>query len=262
MRKLTISPGNATSCILLFSFFVFLSSSVNAQITVYQYRHVADDKIEEFLKRETTYWSKVAQKAIDNKKLSFWAVLEKIGGYDLPNSSNYLFINTYPDIDNAGDIWGNAEAITGVKMDQIETGSMSTVTSQLFLHEEGWAQAANAAPETDFNYVVMLYHNTNYTDSLIGLEKKYWLPFIQKAMDNKQTPQKAWGNAVVLSPSGDNIKFNTVSYDLFKTFKDALMPQWDPKTVFPMKGLQQIDKLEINRRGSIVYRIVKVVAAN
>lgn len=261
MRKLTISPANAGSCILLF-ISIFFSSFVTAQITVYQYRHVPDDKVEEFLKRETTYWSKVAQKAVDDKKLSFWAILEKVGGYDLPNSSNYLFINTYTDIDNAGDIWGNAEAITGLKMDQVETGSLSTVTSQLFLHEENWAQAANASPEKDFNFVVMLYHNSNYPDSLIGLEKKHWAPFIQKAMDNKQTPQRGWGNAIVLSPSGDNIKFNTVSYDLFTTLKDALMPQWDPKIVFPMKGLQQIDKIEINRRGSIVYRIVKVVASN
>src|SRR5258705_12791177 len=69
-----------------------------AQITTYQYRHVPDEKIDEFIKRETTYWSKVAQKAVDNKKMSFWALLEKIGGYDLLNSSNFLFINTFPDI--------------------------------------------------------------------------------------------------------------------------------------------------------------------
>lgn len=44
-------------------------------ITVYQYRRVPDDKIEEFLKRETTYWSKVAEKAVKDKKMTFWAVL-------------------------------------------------------------------------------------------------------------------------------------------------------------------------------------------
>ncbi len=48
----------------------------------------------------------------------------------------------------------------------------------------------------------MVYHNTNFPDSLIALEKKYWSPFIKKAMDNKQTPQMGWGNAVVLSPTG------------------------------------------------------------
>jgi hypothetical protein len=105
----------------------------------------------------------------------------------------------------------------------------------------------------------MIYHNTNYPDSLIGLEKTYWSPFIKKAMDNKQTTQMAWGNAVVLSPSGDNIKFNTISYDLFKTLQDALMPNWSSNIQFPNEGLGKINSLELNRRGSVVYRVVKVV---
>ena len=233
-------------------------------ITVYQYRHVPDNKIDEFVKRETTYWSKVAEAAVKNKSMSFWALLEKVGGYDLPNSSNYLFVNTFPNIDKVGDVFStaSAEKIAGVPMAKMETNSISTTTSQFFLHDVGWAQAANVNPPADFNYVVMIYHNTNYPDSLIALENKYWSPFIQKAMDNKQTPQKGWGNAAVLSPSGDNIKFNTVSYDLYKTLQDALMPVWDPKTVFPNEGLEKIGGLEINRRGSAIYRIVKVVSSN
>src|SRR6266498_1097271 len=226
MRKIIL---NFRAVKLFTAFLVVFQLQSTAQsndrsITVYQYRRVPDNKIDEFIKRETTYWSKVAQKAVDKKQLSFWALLEKVDGYDLPNSSNYLFVNTYPDIDSIGAVWSKAEKITGMKMAQIETNSISTTTSQFFLHNENWAQAKNAVPEKDFNYVVMIYHNSNNPDSLIGLEKQYWSPFIQKAMDDNMTPQKAWGNAVILSPSGDDIKFNTVSYDLFKNLRDALMP--------------------------------------
>ena len=250
---------------LLVIVFIFcFQSGLIAQdrsITSYQYRRVPNDKIDEFLKRETTYWTKVAQKAVDNKKMSFWALLEKVGGYDLPNSSNYLFINTFPNIDDAMSMWSDVEQVAGVPMSQMETGSFTVTTSHFFLHSQDWAQAATAKPETDFNFVVMLYHNSNAPDSFINLEKKYWKPFIQAAMDKKQTTQKAWGNASVLSPSGDNIKFNTVSYDLFATLQEALMTTWDPKTVFPTKGLTMLDKIRINRPGSVVYRIVKVISA-
>lgn len=244
--------------VLLIGFFQLNSFS---QISVYQYRHVPDKNVEEFVKRETTYWSKVAEKAVANKTMTFWALFEKVGGYDLPNSSNYLFVNTFPNIDKVNEVFSNVEAIAGVKMSEMETGSLSTTTSQFFLHGDGWAQDAKANPATDFNYVVMVYHNTNYADSLISLEKKYWGPFIQKAMDKDQTPQMAWGNAVVLAPMGDNIKFTTVSYDLYKTLQDALMPVWDPKTVLPTKGLDMINKLELTRRGISVYRVVKVVSS-
>lgn len=233
-----------------------------AQITMYQYRRVPDDKIDSFIYRETTYWSKVAQKAVDSKKLSFWALLEKIGGYDLPNSSNFLFINTYPNIDTGFTIWDPTSVFPGVSFDKIETNSMSTTTSTFFLHDENWAQAANVVPDKEFNFVKMLYHNSEYPDSLIGLEKKYWQPFIQSTMNKKQTKQVGWGNAIVLGPQGDNIKFNTVSYDLYSTLQEALMPWWDPKTVFPTKGLGMIDKIETNRRGTAFYRVVKVVTSN
>jgi hypothetical protein len=185
-----------------------------------------------------------------------------VGGYDLPNSSNFLFINTFPNIDKAGDVFGSVEKIAGVPMAKMETNSLSSTTSQFFLHDRGWTQAANANPANDFKYVEMIYHNTNNPDSLIALENQYWSPFIKKAMDNKQTPQMAWGNSIVLSPSGEDIKFNTVSYDLFKTLKDALMPNWDPKTLLPIEGLNKINAIEINRRASVIYRIVKVVSSN
>ena len=248
---------------LLALFFISgIQITATAQVTTYQYRHVADDKIAEFLKRETTYWSKVAQKAVDNKQMSFWALLEKVDGYDLPNSSNYLFVNTFSNIDSAGDMWGTAESVAGVKMEQMETNSISTTTSQFYLHDQDWAQAKTATPEKDFNYVVMNYHNSSAPDSFITLEKKFWKPFIQAAMDKKQTRQVAWGNAVVLSPSGEDIKFNTVSYDLFATLQDALMQTWDPKTVFPSKGLGMLDKIRTNVTGRNVFRVVKVVSAN
>lgn len=262
MKKSSQLSSVVIHCITAIAFVVCFQVNVNAQdhsITTYQYRRVPNDKIEEFIKRETTYWSKVAEKAVKDKTMTFWALLEKVGGYDLPNSSNYLFINTFPDIDKVGDVYNNVESVAGVKLSEMETNSFTTTTSQFFLHDMNFVRRAKSVPEKDYNYVEIVYHNSNYADSLINLEKKYWGPFIQKAMDAGQTPQMAWGNAVVLAPLGDNIKFTTVSYDLYKTLQDALMPQWDPKTVFPTKGLGMIDKIELNRRGISVYRVVKVV---
>ena len=87
--------------VMFFTMAIMLGSfnSIKAQdITTYQYRHVSPDKVAEFIKRETTYWSKVARKAIDDGKMSFWALLEKVGGTDLGTASNYMFVNSFPDI--------------------------------------------------------------------------------------------------------------------------------------------------------------------
>jgi hypothetical protein len=250
--------------ILAVSFIFCFQSGLSAQnrdISVWQYRRVPDNKRDEFIKRETTYWAKVAESAAKQKKMTFWALLEKVGGYDLPNNSNFLFINTFPNIDDVGDVFTNSkiESVAGVKMAAMETGSMSTTTSEFFMHSEGWAQHEKAVAAKDFNYIVMVYHNTNNPDSMINLENMYWQPFIQKAMNANQTPQKGWGNARLLAPQGDNIKFTTVSYDLFSNLHDALYPNWNANTVFPMNGLDLISKISMNRNGISVYRIVKVV---
>lgn len=260
-RQTSISMVKWISALILCYFFVPLKADAqDRSITVYQYRRVPDDKIEEFLRRETLYWSKVAEKASKDKTMTFWAVLEKVGGYDLPNNSNFLFVNTFPDIDKANAVFSDVESVAGVKMEAMETNFMSVTTSQFFLKDQNWVQAANVDPAKDFNYIVMNYQNTDYPDSMVNLEKKYWMPFIQKAMNAKQTPQLGWGNSVVLAPVADNIKFTSVSFDLFRTLQDALLPAWDPKLVFPTKVLDMIGKIAQNCRGITVYRIVKVVA--
>jgi len=62
-------------------------------------------------------------------------------------------------------------------------------------------------------------------------------------------------------PKTTDQKVTTISYYLYKTMQYALYPNWDPKVVFPEKGLGMINKLALNRRGIAVYRMVKVVAS-
>lgn len=232
-------------------------------ITTYQYRQVAPDKIDEFIKRETTYWSKVARKAIDKGTLTFWGLLEKVGGNDMENSPNYLFINTYTNIDgNLGDVWNAAPLFPGVPMAKIETNSISKTTSTIFLNDDGWQQSDKSDPSKDFRYVVMNYHNSSSPSQFIATEKNQWGPFIKSAMDKNQTDQKAWGNSIVLSPTGGSMKFNCVSFDLFSTLKGALMQTWSADIKFPTTGLDSLQKISLNDPERVIYRVVKVESKN
>lgn len=258
--------GIMIAIILFYSDHLFAQATTSPPpdpgITIYQYRRVPNDKVAEFIKRETTYWAEVAQKALAKGNLTFWALLEKQGEVDMEESSNFLFINTYKNIDAAGEVWGGAAAaFPNVSMDKMETNSMSTVTSNIFLRSDGWQQAADANSDKDFKYLRMIYHKTNSPGDLIAMEKKHWAPFIKAAMDKNQTSQRGWGNARALSPLGPEM-FSTVSYDLYPSLKEALSPTWDPKTVMPSEGLEEINKLETGERAQVVYHIVKAVSMN
>lgn len=237
--------------------------NVHAQdISVYQYRKVDNDKVDEFIKRETEYWSKVAQKAVDDGKLKFWALFQKVGGYDLENSSNFLFINTFADIDKTDGIWDAKALFPDVPMEDIETYSMSRNTSTLFVRAHHFEMAEGANPENDFKYLSMIYHDASNPGDLVELEKEHWAPFIKAAMDNGQTTQKGWGNAVILSPSGPDMKYNTISYDIYPSLKETLSPTTSDDIQYPQYGLTLINELERSRRSSVVYKIVKVINAD
>ena len=177
--------------IFFIAFILSCSNTLKAQgITTYQYRYVAPENVTEFIKRETTYWSNVAQKAIDKGTLTFWGLFEKVGGSDLQNSPNFLFINTFKDIDgNMNDMWNAAALYPKIPLNQIQTNTLSKVTSNIFLSDDGWQQRNNVVAAKDFKYVVMNYHNSSNPGNFIATENKHWQPFIQAAMNAKQTPQ-------------------------------------------------------------------------
>ena len=105
----------------------------------------------------------------------------------------------------------------------------------------------------------MNYHLAENAGAFINAEKTIWKPFLQSAMDKKQTQQIGWGNASVLSPTGGDMTFNSVSYDLFRTLQDALLTPWAPDLVVP-DNLDMIDKMRKHESARVIYRIVKVVS--
>lgn len=255
-------PKLLMGAILFFALFTGNHQSVQAQdISTYQYRHVAPDKIAEFIKRETTYWSKVAQAAIDKGNLTFWALCEKVGGSEEPNSPNFLFVNTYKDINNVNSVWNPAVVFPNIPLDKMETNSISTTIATIFVRDYAWQQSAKAVPAKDFKYLVYNYYYSSEPSTFVELEKKYWGPFIKSTMDNNEVTQVAWGNSIILSPrpSGGDMKFNSLSVDIFPTLKDALMPNWSSNVTFPREELDSLHKISLTPSASNIFRVVKVV---
>jgi len=229
------------------------------EITTYQYRHVDAAKADEFVKRETTYWSKVARKAIDSGKMSFWALLEKVGGTNINSASNYLFVNSWPDLNaDLSHVFDPTKLFPGIPMSKMSTDAMSTVTDEIFVMNDGWQEIVKVDPAKDYQYVLFNYHNSSNPAEFNRLEIAHWGPFIKAAMDNNQVDQKAWGNSIVLTPTGGNMKFNCLSVDLYSNIKSALAPTWSPAVVFPNAGLDSLQKISLDPPARILYRIVKV----
>lgn len=231
-------------------------SSYAQEVTSYMYRHIPQDKLGEVLEKEQKYWSKAARKAIDDGQLTFWGVFVKVGGFDLPNSHNVLYINTFKDINNQDDIWNKMEELfPDAKPEDYETWGPDYgrgIEHQLFLKASGWQEKAGAV-EDDYKIIKIVYHNTESPAAFVDTEIEHWGPFIKKQMDAGSTKQVAWGNALLLPPRGHKIPFNSVSYDIYKTMGDALVPG---ELEIPEGFWAPFDEIEAQPRMEMLYSIV------
>ena len=191
--------------------------------------------------------------------MSFWALLEKVGGTDLATAPNFMFVNSWPNMNaDLNDVFNPAKLFPGIPVSKISTDAMSTVTDEIFVMNDGWVEIAKVNPVKDYNYVLLNYHNSSDPAEFNRMEKTHWQPFIKAAMDNNQVDQKAWGNSLVLAPTGGDMKFNCLSLDLYSNLKSALAPTWSSDVKFPTAGLDSLQKISLAPPVRALYRIVKV----
>jgi hypothetical protein len=254
MKKLTLVLLGLLFCI----------PSMMAQgITTHQYRRVEPQNMAEYLKRETTYWQKLAESEVTKGNLTFWAILQKVGGLDQENGSNILIVNSFNNMDTANDIWGNVQALfPDKKMEDINTDGLAKNTATIFLRDlNNHVQGANVDPEKDFNYVYILYHNSKDMAKHLTFEAEKWKPMAKKAMDEGKTTMKGWGNSVVVSPESNKFPYSSSSYDLYASVTDALGPGFSEDFVWPDNFFADVTDNPAGPRHKNLYRIVAVVSS-
>ena len=251
MKKLTLIVLG-----LLFSIPVTMAQ----EITVHQYRRVAPENMQEYLKRETTYWQKLAESEVKKDNLTFWAILQKVGGLDQQNGSNILIINSFKNMDTANEIWGNLQALfPDTKMEDMDTWNLAENRATIYVRSLGNdITVPNVNPENDFKYVYIIYHNPVNTNKFLDFEATKWKSLAEKAMADGMTTMKGWGNAVVVSPESSKFPYKTQSYDLFASLTDALGPTFKEGFTWPDDFMTDIEGNEAGPRHKNLYRIIAV----
>ena len=216
--------------------------------------------MEEYLKRETTYWAKWAEKEVTKGNLTFWAILQKVGGIDQDTSPNILIINRFKDIDKGADWAGIAAMFPDVKMEDIETWGISANVHQIFLNDLPNHIRAENTGNDDYKFVRVIYHDVKNLGQHLTFESEKWKPMVEKAMKEGKTTMKGWGNQTVVSPVTSTFTYSSYSYDIFSSMQDALLPAFSEDFTMAdgfWDGFQQ----NYNKRNSNLYYIVSSAAA-
>jgi hypothetical protein len=247
---------------ILLSLFLSLQFINSQEVTTHEYRHVPTENMDEYLKRETTYWSKLAEREIKKGNLTYWAILQKVGGENIPNTPNVLTINSYTNMDERENMWGGiSQLFPNVKLEDMATEDLCTRTDIIYLRKINGVEVENADPDKDFRYVHLIYHNTINVGKHFEFENTTWAPLLKKAMDKGITTMRGWENYIVVSPVANEFPYSSASYDFYSTIHHALSETFSDNMEF---GEGFFDNLNANYAGpknSHLYRIVKVVRA-
>ena len=202
--------------ILLIASFFFVCISY-AQVSYLQYRHVPSDKEQEFLEKETQYWSKVAKAAIDNGAMSGWALWRKVS-VTAPDAPNYVFVNTFSSIDKIDQsaVWSDENIKKmGVSPDMVETNSFTTISFDYWMQLEDTVSG-------DYKFAVVNYAKPNSLSGFIEENKTLWKPFHQSNITGKTMGMTSWGLMSVIYPKGNLAKFSCFTWDGFNTMADVM----------------------------------------
>ena len=243
----------ATLCCTAFA--VLLGSSpLFAQVAVLQYRYVPPENVEEFIYRETTFWSEVARKAIDEGNMMGWELWQRVGGIDMDEGANFFFVNVFENKDGIGQdgIWNPAAVFPDRRPEDMSTDGLSTVKHQIILEAESFV--GDLQPQ----FMKINYVKASDLTRYIELETTVWQPFITEQMNAKNTDQTSWGVASVLHPTGADTPFNAMTIDGFQTLSGAISPNWNPDVDVQTPDLTEFD--EVHTKVWIQsYALVKAV---
>lgn len=238
-------------------FMLFLLPLMQAQAVIMaQYHHVDAENRAEFIHRETTYWAEIAKAAIKDGKMRNWQLWEKVGGWNIDDSPNFIFINGFAAIDNMNnlnDVWNPSKVFPKVRMKDMGTRGLSTLKHQLVFTGNAFAGSNEVA-----SFIRVNYSKASDLDKYLELEKTMWQPFIKGQMQSGNTSQVSWFSAVKIMPFGADFPFNAVSVDSFNKLSEAIMPRTSYKTAPTYPDMTAINKVHKKQRIQ-VYRLIKEV---
>ncbi len=232
------------------------SSPLLAQVAVLQYRSVPPRNVQEFVYRETTFWSEVARKAINEGKMLGWELWQRVGGMNVDDSPNFFFVNMFETKDGIGQggIWDPAAVFPDRRPSDMSTNGMSSTKHQLII------QVDDYVGEEQAQYMVVNYAKASDLARYVELERTVWQPFITEQMNAKNTDQTSWGVATVLNPGGDDMPFNAMTVDGFQTLSGAISANWNPDVEVEFPDLTELN--DVHTKAWIqVYSLVKAVWA-
>ncbi|WP_276391982.1 hypothetical protein [Eudoraea chungangensis] len=203
--------------LLVIAAILLFSGTLVGQVAYVQFRTVKDGKQNEFVTKETKYWSKVAKKAIDKGLMTGWSLWRKVGITER-GAPNYVIMNTFASAESIDQsaIWSaeNLEAM-GVSPGMVQTNDIAPTAFDYWLKIEDMIPGEN-------KYVVVNYARPKNLGGFISENKSLWKPLHAKTIKSGEAGMTGWGMMSVIHPKGNMSRFSVLTWDGFGKMSDVM----------------------------------------
>lgn len=206
------------------------------EIASVAHRFVEREDMAEYIKREQDYWKPIAEKAIEEGRMSVWSVWQRIGGFNMDEEPNILI---YAEFDKTSDLelYGSGapawkKVFPDKKFSDISVRDL--FEAKAYLYQKPLVNMVSAGsvemPEIiRINFVKAPGTLSEY----LRLENEVWGPFVAEQIEKGSTNIASWYLGQVIEPGGSDRPYDAVTVDGFRSLAEALDPRFDEGIEMP-----------------------------
>ena len=216
---------------------LFSVASIEAQeIASVAHRFVERENMAEYIKREQDYWKPIAEKAIEEGRMSVWTVWQRIGGFNMDEEPNILI---YAEFDKTSDLelYGSGapawkKVFPDKKFSDISVRDL--FEAKAYLYQKPLVNMVSAGSVEIPEIIRINFAKAPGTLSeYLRLENEVWGPFIAGQIEKGSTNIASWYLGQVIEPGGSERPYDAVTVDGFRSLAEALDPHFDEGIEMP-----------------------------
>lgn len=216
---------------------LFSVASIEAQeIASVAHRFVEREDMAEYIKREQDYWKPIAEKAIEEGRMSVWSVWQRIGGFNMDEEPNILI---YAEFDKTSDLelYGSGapawkKVFPDKKFSDISVRDL--FEAKAYLYQKPLVNMVSEGSVEIPEIIRINFAKAPGTlNEYLRLESEVWAPFVAGQIEKGSTNIASWYLGQVIEPAGSERPYDAVTVDGFRSLAEALDPRFDEGIEMP-----------------------------
>ena len=206
------------------------------EIASVAHRFVEREDMAEYIKREQDYWKPIAEKAIEEGRMSVWSVWQRIGGFNMDEEPNILI---YAEFDKTSDLelYGSGapawkKVFPNKKFSDISVRDL--FEAKAYLYQKPLVNMVSEGSVEIPEIIRINFAKAPGTlNEYLRLESEVWAPFVAGQIEKGSTNIASWYLGQVIEPAGSERPYDAVTVDGFRSLAEALDPRFDEGIEMP-----------------------------